>query len=332
VRIVALLLVLSACVKPVPVNLQAAHPDLHAFGGPRPCTLNVQPVEDRRPEVERSGGEGGKPRFKYFVPALLWWQWAMAGPRVGQPELYAVDFLPDLNAVMKATMERSGVCAGGGPVASLKTSLRHYVGLSYQKVEQIVSYGAAAAVSYDFFPVAHVAMDFELATADGIVERFTLDGRYLFNPTDPGMSTKQPGVPGGTLPPAVSRQLAPRVALERMLAQLPDRVDRALAGLGGAEAPAANDTFLVARLTREYDFVEEMVVETDTGRIVTDRVVRRRLPVLGAPDEWVVVPVDGNGRWLTNEGYATLVNRLRRNYQVEFDGNVSAAKFGGWKG
>lgn len=327
-----LALALAGCVKPVPVDILTMRPATGRFGTPRACTLSVDAVVDRRPAVEQTpDSDGSTPALRYLVPLLLINFWETSGPRYANPELYAHDMLPDLKTLLGRTLDASGLCAGAGPGLSLRPTLQHYYGLSYEKTLGVAGFGGGTSSVYAFFPAAQVVVDLELLQNGAVLDRVTLSERYLFNDRDVEMSTPAGTTSGSPLAIAQARTQAPKLALERLLLQVPDAVDRMLSRVPGATIPPAEGSFLVVRLTREYDFQEEMRIETATGRIITDRVVRRRLPVLGAPGEWVVAPIDAAGRWLDPSAYARLVAQLGGTYKVAFDTNLSVASFGGVK-
>jgi hypothetical protein len=327
------MVLLAACIKPVPADLLDAQPALGSFKTPRACTITVGAVQDARPDVERvEGAEGTTPSMRYFLPLLLWFQWETSGPRYTRPDLYAGNLLQDLQTVIGRTIDESALCAGGGPNFELTPTLHHYSGLSYEKSMAFVSYGGGAFIQYAHFPVGQVELEMVLSREGQRVGALRLGERYLFNPGDRGNSTSHAAVGGAA--PAIDqgRKIAPRIALERLLMQVPDGLDRVLAEQPGAVVREATGSFLVVRLTREYDFQEEMLIETATGRIITDQVVRRRLPVLGSPGEWVVAPLDAAGRWMSAAEYRAFVAQLARRYRLVFEGNLTAARFEGMKG
>lgn len=321
-RFLFLLAVSSGCVKPIPVDILSERPvSGPAFQTPRACSIEVAPVVDRRPAHEVVGN--GQTRLKYLVPLLIWFQWENAGPHYGNPELYAMDLLPDVGTLLRRTVESSGLCTGGGPTLTLRPTLDHYYGVSYQKSFSLATIGGAAVSAYDFHPAAEVTLTLQVFEGDRLVGETSLTERYLYNPAD-GLNTV-----GGNVGVSQARHRSPSFALHRVLDRVPNALDQLIARLDNAATPSSNATFLVVRVLREYDYVEELRIETATGRVISDRVVRNTLPPLGAVDEWVVAPVDSAGRWMSPQGYRAFITTLSRTYDVRFEGNLSAATFYG---
>jgi hypothetical protein len=139
------------------------------------------------------------------------------------------------------------------------------------------------------------------------------------------------GVPGAQVeqvaPPEPPLALTPTAATgdppQAVIAEPPLALPADPPAGPGADPPS----FLVIRLTREYDFQEELRIETATGRIISDRVVRRRFPVFSAPDEWVVAPVGPDGHWLSDEAYRAMLARIEARYALDRTANGTAARF-----
>lgn len=316
---VALVAILAGgCVKYQPVDLTMAMPAPEAMPSPRACALTVAGVVDERPDAQRRGDN--ERRFKFLMPLVIWVWWIEAGATYTKPDLYAKDLHADLHRMLSNLMVDSTVCSGSGDAYTLTPVLRHYYGVAYMKTDSSFAAGSSWNYTYQFWPTGQVGLDLVLSKDGTEVGRTHVSERYLMNPED------------GLTQPGAARFVgmdAARIALKRLLERVPLEVDRLLAGQPGLEVPASADRFLVVRLTREYDFEEHLWLDSKTGQLYENRVVRRTLPVLGAPDEWLVAPVSPQGRWLSPTQYDALVQALQAHWRVGFTDNLTAASFEG---
>ncbi|ETR67808.1 MAG: hypothetical protein OMM_11186, partial [Candidatus Magnetoglobus multicellularis str. Araruama] len=90
-------------------------------------------------------------------------------------------------------------------------------------------------------------------------------------------------------------------------------------------------TFMIVRLTKEYDFQEEMIIDYDTGLVISDTIVPRATAIISKPNEWVVPPYSESGHWLSSEEYGYYIDILKLKYKVKFKDNITCANFYGIK-
>lgn len=121
-----------------------------------------------------------------------------------------------------------------------------------------------------------------------------------------------------------------KIAVQELMQDIVKEIDRMLAVNGyGEEITEPPETFRVIRLTDEYDFCEEVVVESASGKILSNTVRQYNSPVVSRPGEWIVLPEDQNGHWLAPDKYQRMVECLSSTYNVGFADNLSAAYFKG---
>ncbi len=306
-----------------PIDLVAASAHERVFAAPRSCQLSVAKVVDARPVHERDPDERRQTAFQFMVPIGIWNEWAHAGPVYGDSAWYAEGgLLPDLATTLSRTLDASGLCDGSGIQMSLVVTLRHFYGVSYHEEHNAIAAGAALLITQDFHPSAQVAMTLEVQDAEGRTLTATdISESYLHNPDD--LDTGD----GESVAPLEGAAL---VAAHRLMSRVPYAVDRILADVDGlATTGAPGSTFVVTRLTPEYDFVEEMAIDRDSGRIIRNQVVPRTLPVFSRPGEWVVAPLGADGHWMSASTYRRFVEDLDRDYRVAFGDNLSMATFRG---
>ena len=322
---------ISGCATPIVRNIRAeAYVEPSPPAVARPCSIDIAPLVDLRPEEETTKPNQVKPH--HFVPAILWWQWGNAGPMFAKPEYYDHDLLTSMRALMETTLDESGVFAAQGPKYVLKARLHHYYGVGYQKEMAIVSAGAAMADHY-FFPTGHVGMELTLVEESSgreVATRYVSEA-FLFAPDILGADTRHTAYGMSSNSLTDNRTLMATVALRRLMLRLPLIVDQMVAQEPAAALPMAMSPsqFVVERVTDEYDFVERMTIEYATGRVLRDEITRRKAPLVSKAGEWVVSPVAESGHWMSQQQYDDLLEVLARRYKVEIDDNLSAARFSG---
>lgn len=318
------------CIDPVTRSVRSAgQPQVKKFEAPAPYYVEVGPLVDRRPLYETE--EYDQSNFRYFVPAVIWWQWSTAGPVFADPKLYDMDLLPSLRGLMTDVLNRSSL---GSPNASakyiLKPELMHFYGVGYTKGMAIATSGAAVVTKFEFYPAGYVSMKltlYDAATKKPVAIRYLSDA-FLFNPADPSLTTVHSAQGGMGLNVVNNKSQIAMLACRDLMAHLPDMVSSMMADAGpGREQAAEPKFFMLVRLTDEYDFQEELVVEIETGRIARNTVERRTTPVYSRPGEWVVAPVAEDGHYMSSAEYDTFVKGLQGKYDIQFQDNLSAARY-----
>lgn len=334
VIVLSLLFVLlsSGCTAPVMRNIRsdASVEPRTSPAVPRPCRVVVAPIRDDRPDEETTRLRQTRPN--HFVPAVVWWQGGFAGPIYANPRYYDDDLLGNMRHLMQRTLDSSDLYADHGPTYRLESKLDHYYGVGYNKEFFIISTGGGVT-EHEFFPTGHVALKIRLideATDEVVASRYVSEA-VLFSPEALGSSLQHTAYGMSDAALMDNKTLVATLALRKLMTQMPMLVDQMLAEESAArvDVPPSIEHFTVIRVTDEYDFVEELVIEFETGRILQDRIVPRDHPLVSSAREWVVLPVSENGHWLSAEQYIDFVDCLSRRYRVEFTDNLSAATFMG---
>ncbi|MCK6547486.1 hypothetical protein L6R52_16680 [Myxococcota bacterium] len=299
----------------------------------RECTLFVERPTDGRPEHERLGG--AQTRVLVLVPLipLMWFQQTEAQTYHVPQNIGGAEWLAGLERGLATTLSSSGICRITATVEEaelvLKTEVEHLFAVAYEQSGWHVSLGGFGLNDLMFYPSGQATMRFSLVRRTGQeVTSWRLAERTLFDPSSSGGSLGQVGsfiTPNGDLNRA-SQIVETMRALYR---RLPPTVDRAVA-LAHA-APRISDELpkqlFIVRQLEDYDFVEQALIDTATGRVEASAIVPRREPVVSRPGEWVVSPYQPS--YLVPAEYRRLVARLGERFDVRFEDNVTAARFFG---
>ena len=326
-----MLLLLAGCVKPATGNILTGTAITEkAFSVPRNCRIKVAAVEDGRSKVETTKTK--QSNIVYMVPLIIWNQSAVAGPEYAEPVSYDADLIPNLQKLMTSIINSSGLCDDRGKTYLLQTKLVHYYGVSYIKASGFSMLLSNNFKKHEFFPTGHVTFQLTLIEEETsmVIDTQYVSESYLFNEFDPDLAVAH-AIYLPTPDIIDNKSLVALVALKRLMEKLPYIVDQMLANEQAVQIQDDSniETFTVLRLTSEYDFQEEMTVEYETGRIIRDVIVRRALPVISKPDEWVVSPLSKSGHWLSDEQYQKLIEKLKEKYNVVYLKNLTAADFYG---
>lgn len=308
---------------------------------PRNCQIEIGGIEDRRPIEEVSHINNG--RLQYYIPHIFVFPFyfigqfclarAGAGPLYGNPEYYDSSLVQNLPLLMNDVLNKSGMYRKEGKKYLLKPELLHYYGVSYYTFSWMMALGGNKST---FFPTGFVSLKLTLydkETSKVIGVRY-LSEAFLFNPADSMLSIAHTAEHGTGYDIAECNMSGVAIiALKRAMRKFPAIIDQILSNENEATVPTASTpkTFTVIRLTREYDFQEEMNIEYETGKILRDSIVDRSLPVFSRPDEWVVSPVTEDGYWMSDEKYTGFINMLKQKYDVDFADNLSVAVFSGMR-
>jgi len=107
-------------------------------------------------------------------------------------------------------------------------------------------------------------------------------------------------------------------AVEPMLAPYP----------ASTEVPAESaKVFFLVRAIPEGPFLEIAGIDYETGEVISDVVVPRRMEPYSAIGEWVVDPYFGGKSRLTPDEYDALIEKLRKKYDVQYVSDVRTAHF-----
>ena len=273
-------LAVSCSTAPTPrrISIDALPSNVPTFAEPRDVTVHVLPVMDSRPKIERKGGT--RVRLKYFIYFVLYAQWASVGPKY-ESNLHALpDFQSELELLTSNVLSKSNVCRvgeGDGQI-DVEMEVLHCYGVSFVETWHLWLLGQSLHAYYRFFPTGCVICRVTLrdsASGEVIGDRL-LDSSFLF-------STPRPAPPKEGEAQIVKQDVSMSVrqwrenslqvtlsALRRMAEQMPYLVDEVLADWESDHSTSSSDVreFTVYRLTREYDFQEEVVIEYETGEAV----------------------------------------------------------------
>lgn len=324
-----------ACTTPHQVSLQSATPRAARFPSALGCTLDVRPLVDERPLFERKGTRGEFVRLTSLVPLLFYTDWQAAGPRYVPPRQVTRELGAHLSRQLESTLHDAGVCRGPGPAFGIQPRVTHGYSVSWIRdgftllvvpIADDVDVSLWMSHREDMWPTAHLSLTLDVFEGERFIGSETIDERYLFEPGDHLTLWEQ--VAGAEPAVTVALDQALATVVTRALARAPHAVDRILSGR--MPRPRRTERFVLLRLTDEVEFVERIEVDTATGRILSNDVRRRVLPIMSRPGEWIVAPLGADGRFLDASSYDALLRTMSDyGYQVAWGSNLSAARFVG---
>jgi len=293
-------------------------------------------IIDKRPTYEIKGKSFAG--LYYLIPLIIFDSWSSSNSSYTSGENYDISLIPSLTELMQNVLLKSNVYSTNNAPKKyfLKTELLHYYAFHYTKSSTwciwIIYPVSTTNNDYYFFPTGFVSMKLTLTdseTMKPVSTRYISNG-FMFNPNAEGLSNDNTayGISQDKTEQCV--QVA-SLALKDLMVSLPDVIDEMLAEQGNLTSNLEINTFKLIRLTNDYNFQEEVLVEYETGNILKSEVVKRKTPILSKPDEWIVAPVNDDGRYLSNAQYNDLIITLQQKYDVSFGSNLSAANFYGSK-
>lgn len=298
---------------------------------PRACKIAVMDVTDARPVGEVT--ELNHRELRYLVPLLLINLWSGAGPVYLDLDLYADQSIKQgVEGLLQRVVDQSGVFSGQGKTYDLSVRINHLYSVSYSKYAYLIGFGGSSIEKYKFFPCGHVELAVTLKDRQtgAVVGETLLTRSFLFNQKHPQLSCAHTAEQG-VIAEEENRKGVLTIALRSAMIDLVTKLDQMVAAdLPGPEVCAPPDVFRVMRLTDEYDFCEEMAIESATGLILFNRMRPYSGPVVSRPGDWIVSPRDERGLWMAPAQYRKVVGLLSTNFNVGFDGNQDAAFFRGW--
>jgi hypothetical protein len=330
IRLAVLPALLAGCVGPVQRALTEGTLDKITIA-PRQVRIVSVEVTDERPPAEL---EELTPDTRFFIPAIVWWQHLRQGHRRPPANLYSLNPVAELRQVVEHAVNTAGIgpSSGAGPALRLRVRLQHLYGVTHSWESFAVVYllaGAAAVSSIrTFAPYGY---------ASGVAELYEEGGRLVGQRAVHGYF--EPNLHHLMGASAAGKLLTDKLtfAAVQAAAHLAGNVVRAVEPLLGRFAPArpmATDTcstFFLTRHTPDGLFLEVAAVNVETGEIISDVVERRWMEPYAGVDEWVIDPYHGGNQRLTQQEYATLVERLKGKYEVRWSRDVRVAHFFGVK-
>lgn len=286
---------------------------------PHGCQVSVR-VIDRRAETDK--GEDARPHTRLFLPLIFAWYSSKGGPELLSSEQLDPDPPTSLSRLVKRIISESGLVSLEGPAYQLEVELLRYQSLSYREGSFFLFVAPGAAIITDVskssWPVGSALLRLTLRDQDGAeVAQRTLNSGHLasFEKSD-----EEPA------PPLLSELAAD--ALRESLSQLPQTLDEMLTAALDEGLEETPTRFVVARLSRDRRFVQEIEAEVLSGRILSNDWRARRGPVFARPGDWVVAPYTADGAWLSAPGYRALLDALAKaGHVAAFEENLSAARY-----
>lgn len=317
-------LFVSGCLIPKPfvrnIKSEAIPEEIHRYPAPRDCNIELKPTIDKRPSEGKTVTDYSK--FTAFVPALIYFYAAKEGPIYAETKYYDSTLLESIDYLLKEQVARSNLSSGSGKTYTIQPELLHYYGVGYAKAYSQAIGKSSSSNTYAFFPTGYVAIKLSLLDENGkSIRSQVIQRTYLFNDKDELHKVF----------PNNSTYIATK-ALTGVLKQFPQALDVLMSGDGSLPAEAlSDDTFIITRLTKEYEYLEEVVIERSTQRILSTNMVERTAPIYSRPDEWVVAPYTQSGHWMNSQEYSKLLEKLKEQYDVGYGENISVASFYGVK-
>jgi len=304
--------------------------NIKVFDKPLNCQIEVDPIIDKRPLYETEELEHYK--YRKIIPLLLFNYWDSAGPIFVNIENYDKDMKRNLQKLLTNTLQKSNICSENSDNKYLlKPELIHFYSVSYYKYSTFLTV-AAVDTTYSFFPTGFICLKLTLInknTSEVISEKY-LSNAFLFNPLDETLSINQNA--HGLKHSYENKIGVSIISLTRTMKMLPTIVDEMLSKESLlTETNKKNTLFTLVRLTKEYDFQEEIVVDYKTGQIISNEIVLRNIPIISKPNECVVAPYLHSEHWLSFDEYRKLITKLQDKYDIRFNENITSANFYGVK-
>jgi hypothetical protein len=289
----------------------------------RACTIQVAPLIDARPEMERMGGK--QTSLTLLVPYPMLWLQSSAGFRLHNPEtIGGPRLLEDLRAGLEATIRDSGLCRiaapGETPTHVLEGRLVHLYGVGYTRsaFKDILFFYVTNDIQA-FLPAGQVSLELVLRSGSG-ARTIDLDAQAISDPSVDG-TPMYADTEDQSSAVVMRATLEAYAALPAELAQALSRVD------DGATADPGR--FRILRLSADRSFVEIATIDRSTHTVLEDVVAQRLGPIYSEPGEWVLAREQPER--LSRRAYLELVQTLSREWDLRIEGNLSAARFLGLK-
>ncbi len=318
-----LMIFLTSCTTIYKGNLSEALPKKVSTIQDRGYRIVIDKVSDLRPKKYQGKKQHTQ---KLALPLLLYYHFEDAGPVFEMDQNIDVQLQASLNSVVKQTLKASGMAASSGRTYALAIEIINLYSVNYTKNSMLFMSGSGSNMSCNFYPTGHMALRLrlhDLAKKDKYCYR-VISSSHLYNPKHEMAKDVK------TIQKA--RVVTAQVAVRETLTKLPMFLDSMVADLSGngTQTTSAPKTFKIVRMTREYDFQEEVEVDYKTGTIVDAKIVKRKNPVVSAPNVWYLSRIR-DGRWLGNTAYESLVSMIGKKYTVSQKINMNVALFKGIK-
>jgi len=334
-----LILLIGGCAKPFIGDIKkSAFPEtMSTYKTTRNVQVQIDSIIDKRPLYELRGKtfEG----IYYIIPLVILDFWSSANSTYTPSKRYDETLLPSMNDLMKNILTKSNISSNNNASKQyiLKTELLHYYAFHFEKSNTSVIYFLvyywAKSKAYYYFPTGFASLKLTLidkSTMNPVSTRYISNG-FLFNEASEGLSTEQTAEGGLTQNKDEQCVIVATTALKGLMSRIPDAIDEMLSEQDNLSLNSSINTFKLIRLTNDYNFQEEVLVEYETGNILKSEIIKRKSPIISKPNEWIVAPVNDEGHYLSSTQYNKMISMLQQKYDVKFESNLSAANFYGSK-
>lgn len=312
-----------------PENIQKCHQSKD-----RPVFFSQ--IIDKRPLNETK--KFNHVKIKLLIPLILYWNQISKGPLYANPKYYDQDLLQSLRYLLYSVIDSSRIATITNDSIqakyTVKTELMHYYGVGY--IEKNLSWLLASYSQFktSFYPTGHIALKITLIEnpTKKVLSSKYLSESYLHNPDISGVPIEKVEH-FWTLSDTDARTSIATKTLKRLLYKFPFEIDEMISNYEENEINKFDSIqhFTILRLTKEYDFLQEVKIDYSTGKILSDTTVFRYLPIISKPQEWIVSPISSDGHYMNNHQYLKFIEVLKRKYNVSIDRNLNAANFYGIK-
>jgi len=306
------LLAASACTTPIQRNLIAPDPPKARFTQ-QPLSVRVMPPKINVPANEL---EGQDTRTRLFLFLGLFAYFDSRGSVLPEAKYYAANLGNEIQYTLERTLTDSGLFrtqTSGAADLELHCELLHLYGSAYNKSSGFVTYSAGWSSRRKYLPYGTAVLHLSLADTRGgqrkVVWEATLNGNYVPDAEDAELTNKEV---------ENAATLAAVAAYRDLLRQLPDRLSRIAARLGGRPTgrPLPAETFYLARLLPDSRYIERAAVSSRTRQVTHSEVQVRKEPIFSAPDEWVLDPYQGGVEAFDDASYERLAQRLAASFPL----------------
>jgi len=337
--------IIAGCQTPYKTNVRfsAIPQNVQSCKKSRPCsidlkidffdTINEKDSSVTKKQKNKNQMVGDKVGYNYMVPFILFNFYGKSGASFINSHKIDPEVKTNFKALVKDTLVKSNIINGKGKKYTLKINVLHFYGVNYSKRGGFIGAGAYMIEEFTFYPAGYVNLELLLidnATKKVLGKRY-ISNAYLLNPKHPKLKYAKGHSAYSGISQSIDQQKidVAVIALSRVMDELPTAIDQMLSQQRNLQLGYVNtNTFTLARMTKEYDYVELMTVNTRTGQILKKEIVKRNFPIVSKPNEWFVLPM-ADGHWLSKRKYKQLIRAVGRRYRLNTKDNLNVALFKG---
>jgi hypothetical protein len=317
------------------IKFDASPDKINECARPRDCTIDVKLSFTNLAEYDLyKNYQGNQSGIYSCFPLLILYFWKTSGPVFSSHKEIDENINSNLQQLITDTIDRSKICSNTGKRYILKAKVLHLYGVNYSKKFYGATIGAYSGNYYNFFPTGFVSIKLMLIDpeTEKILATNVISNTFLYNPGHPKFMYNSASGSSPNFDMESLRLDVACISLSQLMEELPLAVDQMLSNEKGLAVTSGEkfENFTIARMTKEYNFAEEVVVEYRTGKIISDNIVRRTYPVTSSPDEWFILPVQ-DGHWMEPDRYKKFISKLKGKYDVSFGDNLNVATYNSFK-